>query len=82
MDSKGNLVPAKLKEAFVKPQGPVDTKDTDREMLVDACIAKDGEFRLLYHLHLFVTFLNWWTILFTVRFLLSLFTKDLFVSYG
>jgi hypothetical protein len=43
METNGSLIPAKLKEAFARYQGPVDTKVADLEMFVDACIAKDGE---------------------------------------
>ncbi|PNF24403.1 hypothetical protein B7P43_G09677 [Cryptotermes secundus] len=43
MDSNGTLVSAKLKEAFAKYEGPVGTKVADREMFVDACIAKDAD---------------------------------------
>jgi hypothetical protein len=41
MDSDGKLDAAKLKEAFSKRPGAV--KMADLEMLVDTCIAKDGE---------------------------------------
>jgi hypothetical protein len=69
MDSKGNLVSAQLKEAFARYEGPVDTKVADREMLVDACIAKDGEFRSLCYLQPLDIFLNWPIIFFDSKLL-------------
>jgi hypothetical protein len=64
MDSNGTLVAVKLKEAFAEHEGPVDTKVADKEMFVDACIAKDGEFGPLCCLHPIVIFLNWLIIFF------------------
>jgi hypothetical protein len=48
MDSDGNLVAAKLKEAFTKHQGPVATKVADLEMFVDSCVAKDSEYESIH----------------------------------
>jgi hypothetical protein len=44
MDSDGNLVPARLKEAFAKRPGPVAVKVADLEVFVDTCVAQDGEY--------------------------------------
>jgi hypothetical protein len=56
MDSNGNFASAKMKEAFARYDGPVDVKVADREMLVDACITKDGEFRSLCYLYPVLSF--------------------------
>jgi hypothetical protein len=56
MDSKGKLVPDKLKEAFARYQSPADTKVTDLDMFVDACIAKDGELGSRCYLHALLAF--------------------------
>jgi hypothetical protein len=43
MDSAGNLLADKLKDAFRKHQEPVANKAADLEKFVDSCITKNGE---------------------------------------
>jgi hypothetical protein len=45
MDSEGNLLADKLKDAFTKHQSPVVDKVADVEKFVDSCVAKNGEIK-------------------------------------
>ena len=51
MDSEGNLLADKFKDAFRKHQEPVVSKVAELENFVDACITNSGELNWLYFLN-------------------------------
>jgi tetrahydromethanopterin S-methyltransferase subunit B len=51
MDSEGNLVADKFKDAFKKQQEPVVKRISELENFVDTCIANNGELKWLCFLN-------------------------------
>lgn len=48
MDSEGNLIADKLKDAFKNHQEPAVNKVADLEKFLDTCVTKSGEIKWLF----------------------------------